>query len=331
MGQRGDGTVPGPAGHQDTQPPATRRPLEGDSVLVTRSPERSEALAEQLRRAGAEPLLLPLKDFERAADQAALDEAFDDLGAGKYSWLVVSSVTTVMALANKAAERKVTLSHWIPAATRVAAVGPSTRSALEAAGIAVHFVPQHDHSAAGLAGEWPGGPAAVLLPQADIAAPALARSLTAQGANVKTVVAYHTVDYPAEPGRRLAAHRPSPAQPPSPAQRVSRTAVSNAEAELLTPAEAKARVDDGRLAAVVAASPSAARRISALLSPLGTCRFVAIGKATAAEAEALGLTVAATATESTPEGLVRAVVRALHPETGGSGSTGIHSSASGTQ
>lgn len=325
MGQRGEGPAPGPAGHQDTRPPATRRPLEGASVLVTRSPDRSEALAEQLRLAGAEPLLLPLKDFERAADQASLDTAFDDLGAGKYAWLVVSSVTTVLALADKAAERNVTLSRWIPAATRVAAVGPSTRNALEAAGIPVHFVPQHDHSGAGLAGEWPGGPAAVLLPQADIAAPALARGLTDQGAEVKTVVAYHTVDYPAEPGRRLAA------QPPFSAQPASRTAVPTAGAELLTPAEAKARIEDGRLAAVVAASPSAARRISALLSPLGTCRFVAIGKTTATEAEALGLTVAATAAESTPQGLVAAVIRALHPETGGSGSPGIHSSASGTQ
>jgi uroporphyrinogen-III synthase len=81
----------------------------------------------------------------------------------------------------------------------------------------------------------------------------------------------------------------------------------------LTPAEAKAAITDGRIAAVVAASPSAARRISAALSPLGVCRFVAIGKATAAAAETLGLTVAATAREATPEELVAAVVQAVRP------------------
>ncbi|MFF2315594.1 uroporphyrinogen-III synthase [Arthrobacter sp. NPDC058097] len=277
--------------------PAGGRPLEGCRVLVTRSPDRSGPLAEALRLAGAVPLLLPLTAAERAPDQAALDDAFDALGAGRFEWLVVSSATTVLALQEKAGERAVELGDWLPARTRVAAVGPASRKALEAAGIAVHFEPQHDHSAAGIVNGWPGGPADVLLPQADIAAPALARGLEAKGARVRTVVAYATVDFPAEPARRLG--RP--------------ISEGSAPLPLLTSAEAKAEVDDGALAAVVAASPSAVRRISATLAPLGACRFVAIGPATAAEAEARGLEVAATAREATPAGLVAAVVRALAP------------------
>ena len=66
-----------------------------------------------------------------------------------------------------------------------------------------------------------------------------------------------------------------------------------------------------QLDAVVAASPSAARRIHADLAPLGGCRFVAIGRSTAAEAESLGLTVAAGAEAPTASGLVAAVVRSL--------------------
>ncbi|MFP3459337.1 uroporphyrinogen-III synthase [Arthrobacter globiformis] len=277
--------------------PAGGRPLEGCRVLVTRSPDRSGPLAEALRLAGAVPLLLPLTAAERAPDQAALDEAFDALGAGRFEWLVVSSATTVLALQEKAGERAVELGDWLPAGTRVAAVGPASRKALEAAGIAVHFAPRHDHSAAGIVNGWPGGPADVLLPQADIAAPALARGLEAKGARVCTVVAYATVDFPAEPARRLG----------------QANSEGSAPLPLLTPAEAKAEVDDGALAAVVAASPSAVRRISATLAPLGSCRLVAIGPATAAEAAAIGLTVAATAREATPEGLVAAVVRALAP------------------
>ncbi|MFE5839376.1 uroporphyrinogen-III synthase [Arthrobacter sp. NPDC056493] len=285
------------------------RPLEGCRVLVTRSPERSGPLAEALRLAGAVPLLLPLTDAERAPDQAALDDAFEALGAGRFEWLVVSSATTVLALREKAAERAVKLREWLPAATRVAAVGPASRKALEAAGIAVHFEPQHEHSAAGIVNGWPGGPAEVLLPQADIAAPALARGLEAKGARVRTVVAYATVDFPAEPARRLGQTVNGPGQPGGDGT----GGEGSAALPLLTPAEAKVEVDDGALAAVVAASPTAVRRIGATLAPLGPCRLVAIGPATAAEAEALGLVVAATAREATPEGLVAAVILALAP------------------
>ena len=281
--------------------PAGGRPLEGCRVLVTRSPERSGPLAEALRLAGAVPLLLPLTAAERAPDQDAFGDAFEALGAGRFEWLVVSSATTVLALQEQAAEHGVQLRNWLPAGTRVAAVGPASRKALEAAGIAVHFEPQREHSAAGIVDGWPGGSAAVLLPQADIAAPALARGLEAKGARVHTVVAYATVDFPAEPGRHLGAKIPSGAGDGGTA----------AALPLLTPAEAKAEVDDGVLAAVVAASPSAVRRIAAALAPLGSCRLVAIGPATAAEAETHGLPVAATAREATPEGLVAAVVRAI--------------------
>ena len=319
MGQtNGQGPEGKPAGAPDA-----RRPLEGARILITRSPDRAEALAAELRLAGAEPLLLPLTDVERARDQGALDDAFDALGAGHFGWLVVSSATTVLALADKAAERAVTLSAWIPQSTRVAAVGPATRSALQTAGITVHFVPGQEHSAAGLAAEWPGGPGDVLLPQADIAAPALAQGLEAKGARVRTVVAYHTVDYPAARDRRLASAVNAGA------------GTADGGLPVLTPDAAKGAVASGDVAAVVAASPSAARRISAELAPLGACRVVAIGKSTAAEAEALGLAVAATARESTPEGLVAAIIRALHPETddapAGRRSQDIHSSAPGTQ
>ncbi|MBT2554375.1 uroporphyrinogen-III synthase [Arthrobacter sp. ISL-5] len=317
----------GPEGNPAGRPDA-RRPLEGARILITRSPDRAEALAAELRLAGAEPLVLPLTDAERARDQGALDDAFDALGAGHFAWLVVSSATTVLALTEKAAERSVALSEWIPLSTRVAAVGPATRSALQSAGVTVHFVPEQEHSAAGLTAEWPGGPGEVLLPQADIAAPALAHGLEAKGARVRTVVAYHTVDYPAAPDRRLA-----PA--------INASAIyagvgsANGVLPVLTPDAARGAVSSGELAAVVAASPSAARRISAELAPLGACRVVAIGKATAAEAEARGLTVAATARESTPEGLVAAIIRALHPQAGdapaGSRIPDIHSSAPGTQ
>ncbi|WP_346959571.1 uroporphyrinogen-III synthase [uncultured Arthrobacter sp.] len=283
---------------------ASRRPdgdagprvLEGARVLVARSPDRAGALVSALRDTGAEPLLLPLIDFEHASDQHSLDVAFDALGAGAYTWLVVSSVTTVQVLEAKAAERGAALSAWLPGSLQVAAVGPATRRVLEALDIPVDLAPAGQQSGAGLLDIWPRGHGSVLLPQADIADPRLRRGLQARGASVQAVTAYRTVDYPADPRRSLG----------TPAPRTG-------DAAVLSLSDAQAAIDAGTLHAVVAASPSAARRLHAGLSPLGDCLLVAIGRSTAAEARALGLPVAAVAEEPTASGLVAAVIRALDP------------------
>uniref|UniRef100_UPI000462D0F9 uroporphyrinogen-III synthase n=1 Tax=Arthrobacter sp. TB 26 TaxID=494420 RepID=UPI000462D0F9 len=252
-------------GRQD----GTRAP-DGARILVARSPDRAADLVSALRAVGAEPLLLPLIDFEFASDQHSLDVAFDALGAGAYNWLVISSVTTVQALEAKAAERGTTLGRWLPGSLLVATVGPATRRFLESRDVAVDLAPTGQQSGAGLVDIWPEHQGSVLLPQADIADPRLRRGLEARGAFVQAVTAYRTVDYPADPGRSLAACQPA-AQP-------VRGASPDNGAAVLTPDQAKAEIGAGRLDAVVAASPSAARRIREDLAPLGVCRFVAIGR-----------------------------------------------------
>ena len=295
MGQdsaRNEGSS-GPAGH-------AQGALDGTRILIARSPDRAGELVAALRRLGAEAVLLPLIDFEVANDQYSLDVAFDALGAGAYDWLVISSVTTVQVLEAKAAERGSTLAAWLPGHVQVATIGPATRHILESRGISVDLAPTALQSGTGLLGVWPEGRSSVLLPQADIADSRLRRGLEARGASVQAVTAYRTVDYPADPGLSLPACLPplekaDPGPPP----------------EVLTSAEAKREIGAGRLDAVVAASPSAARRIQAELAPLGVCRFVAIGRSTAEQAADLGLTVAAVAEMPTASGLVAAVVRSL--------------------
>ncbi|WP_211877775.1 uroporphyrinogen-III synthase [Pseudarthrobacter albicanus] len=289
--------------------------LDGARVLVARSPDRAGELVTALRAVGAEPLLLPLIDFEVARDQHSLDVAFDALGAGAYTWLVISSVTTVQALEAKAAERGVELSAWLPGSLQIATIGPATRRFLEARGIAVDLAPAGPQSGAGLLDIWPEGQCSVLLPQADIADPRLRRGLEARGASVQAITAYHTVDYPADPGRSLSAFLQ--ASQGQAAGSGADHAAGNAAA-VLTAAEAKTEIGAGSLQAVVAASPSAARRIHTELAPLGGCRFVAIGRSTAVQAASLGLAVAAVAEEPTASGLVTAVIRALAPGPSGS-------------
>lgn len=286
---------------------AVTRVPEGARVLVARSPDRAGDLVAALREVGADPLLLPLIDFELARDQHSLDVAFDALGAGAYAWLVVSSVTTVQALEAKAAERGTTLSRWLPGRLLVATIGPATRRFLESRGIAVDLAPTGQQSGAGLVDIWPAHQGSVLLPQADIADPRLRRGLESRGAFVQAVTAYRTVDYPADPGRSLAEYQP--AAPPG--HNPAAGADGDYVAAVLTPEQAKTEIGAGRLAAIVAASPSAARRIHEDLAPLGGCRFVAIGRSTAAAAESLGLIVAAVADAPTASGLVGAVIRSL--------------------
>ncbi len=265
--------------------------------------------------------MLPLTDFERAEDQASLDAALDQLSAGYFDWMVISSITTARVLLEKAAERGTLPANLVPSRTRVATIGPSSRRILEAIGLSVSLAPTDLQSAEGLVALWEPAPERVLLPQADIAGHGLRDGLAAKGADITSVTAYHTVDYPARTGLRLEAELPAAVEhsgsagsgdsgsgsPASDSDASDRAGSRTGQPQEMTPAEARAAIDAGMLDAVVAASPSAARRIAETLLPLGRCRFIAIGRPTAAEATHLGITVGATAKEPTPDGIAAAL------------------------
>ena len=279
----------------------------GARVLVARSPDRAAELVTALRDAGAEPLLLPLIDFELASDQHSLDVAFDALGAGAYAWLVVSSVTTVQALEAKAAERGTTLSGWLPGSLLVATIGPATRRFLECRGVAVDLAPTGQQSGAGLIDIWPEHQGSVLLPQADIADPRLRRGLEARGASVQAVTAYRTVDYPADPGRSLAACHP--AAPPGIRQR------QRAQRDNGPPCSRRTRRKPKSAPAgctpsspLPRAPPGASTRTSPRWAAAASWRS---DVRPPPRRESLGLSVASTAEEPTASGLVAAVIRAL--------------------
>jgi len=270
--------------------------LAGRRILITRSADRARPLAALLSSLGAEPLVLPVIDFEQAADQAPLDAALDRLLAGGFDWLVISSITTVRVLLEKAAQRGKSVAELVPSGTKVATIGPSSKAVLESVGLTVALAPVDLQSAEGLVAVWEPNHHRILLPQADIAAAGLREGLAAKGEDVTTVVAYQTVDYPARAEARLTTELPSG------------VVISAADAPVtLSHEETRAALDAGSMDAMVAASPSAARRIAATLLPLGACRLIAIGRPTAAEASRLGLAVAATAKEPTPDGIVAAL------------------------
>lgn len=272
--------------------------LSGVRVLVTRTPERAAPLAEALTAEGAAVGIFPVIDYQQVPDSKDLDAALSSLLKGGFEWLVLTSVTAVMAVSQSIAKRGMSLVEALPATVRVAAVGAGTTARLSAEGIHVDLQPAEDQSANGLLGVWSAEPGRVLLPQADIAPATLAEGLAGLGSLVTAVVAYCTVDYPADPALALGDLRPPSAH-------------VNAAVQVLLPQHAAETLMAGQFDVVIAASPSAIRRITALAGPLPATRLVAIGATTAQAARERGMNVAAVAVRPTVEGLVAATLAAV--------------------
>lgn len=297
-------------------------PLDGVSTVLLRGADQGGPIVGELTLRGATVKLLPLIDFEVPQDTGPLDAALHRLGAGGFSWLVVTSGTTVRALKQRSTDLGVDLPDRIPLQTRVAAVGEATASALTAEGYRVDLVPRRtgrESAASGLAAALgmlsPKG--RILLPQADLAADTLERSLSEQGWDVLQVIAYRTVAYPASPARRLTTQvSPAPERgAPLP------TSTATSAGTELDPAGFWAAVADGDVDAVIFTSPSTVRRLSEWAPGPGGGNFpaslaaVMIGASTAAEAVRWGIPVASVAVEPTPAGIADAVAAAVrnHP------------------
>lgn len=293
---------------QNSVPTSEPAPLDGLRVAVTRSTDRAGGLLAALNAAGAEPVMVPLIDFE-VGDHDALETSLKNLAAGDYAWLVVSSITTVRALKQWCGTAGTSLADLIPASTKVATIGPTSVAVLAAEGIAAELAPVELQSAAGLAELWPafaendGGNPRVLLPQSNLAEATLIDGIRDKGWDAEAVTAYRTVDHPARPELRLTAMLASRAP--------AHGGGGQQDYPLLSPAEAAGEIRAAAINAVVLASGSAARRVVETMAPLPQgCLVVAIGEPTRTEAQRLGLTVAATAGQPTPEGIVTALARA---------------------
>ena len=168
------------------------RPLFGQTVVVTRPEGQASVLAEQLRAAGAETVVLPVIEIEEPADGgAALTAALDDLGA--YDWLVVTSANGARRVLAGLPDARAL------GGVSVAAIGPGTAAALADGNIRADLVPDR-YVAEGLLEAFPAPPdggGLVLLARAAVARGTLPEGLRAAGWSVDVVEAYRTV--PATP------------------------------------------------------------------------------------------------------------------------------------
>lgn len=163
------------------QPPAR--------VLVPRGGAAGRRLADAVRAAGHQPVVVPLISFAPPEDPAPLTEALTALCAGEFDWLLLTSERTVEALAEHPA-----LADVVCAEPYVAAVGPTTARRAEELGLVPDVVPDSDRTARGLVAALARlGPAHALVPHSDLAGPELAEGLRAAGWDVAEVVAYRTL------------------------------------------------------------------------------------------------------------------------------------------
>lgn len=278
--------------------------LAGRTALLLRDPARAAETVARLAGRGASAAVCRLIDFELPADTGALDAGVRRLLAGEFDWLVLTSVNTARALELRA--RALGLELRIPRNTRVAVVGEATARAVKALGASVDFMPEHDHSARGMLAEWEelssppqaGKVHTAFMPQADIASPTLRDGFEASGWDAHIVIAYRTVQAPADPELALQPPLPGPDLPHG--------------SHMLARDQLPAAVD--RLDAVFFTSPSTVDQFLSLVpAPGANLALVAIGDSTAARLRAHGLEPTATAGFPTPEGLIDAWEQSLQP------------------
>jgi uroporphyrinogen-III synthase len=162
------------------------------TLLVTRPAGQAEELVSLLAAHSIQAISVPTVAIAPTAPNGALDAAIRRLDGA--AWLVITSVNGAAAVLDRLAA----LGSSVPRGVQVAAVGPASAAALEAGGIRVDHVPSRYRTVA--IAERLGDVAGrrVVLARADAATRALRDALVERGALVEEVVAYHTIEGPAE-------------------------------------------------------------------------------------------------------------------------------------
>ena len=159
------------------------RSLRGRTIVVTRPADQSAPLVRELERRGATVLVAPAIELAPTRS-AALTRALRDLSGGRYTWITLTSRTTVEVLQARIAPREVR--------ARVSAIGEGTADAFRRwAGRAPDLMPTTFTTQA-LARAFPRGQGRVLCARADIAPEGLEDALATKGWSPERVDAYRT-------------------------------------------------------------------------------------------------------------------------------------------
>lgn len=169
----------------------SRRPLAGKLIMVTRARSQAGTLADKLEALGAKVVEFPTIEIQPPEDYRGLDAAIKNVR--NYHWVIFTSVNGVEQFLSRARHLNQSLSD--SQTSRFAAIGPETAKRLESAGIRPCIVPQKYQAEGLLEALAPETmrQKKVLIPRAAKARDILPDTLRARGAEVDVVEAYRTV------------------------------------------------------------------------------------------------------------------------------------------
>ena len=182
-------------------------PLFGKKIVVTRDRRQATDLSEPIEALGAEALPLPVIEICEAADPGPLDRAIKNLAT--YDWLIFTSVNGVRYFLDRLDRSPVDLRSL---KAKICAIGPATRSAVEALHLKVDKMPD-EYVAESLVKAFESEDLSrrtILLPRAAVARDVVPVELRRRGATVDVVEAYRTgvPKNAAERAREIMARRP---------------------------------------------------------------------------------------------------------------------------
>lgn len=257
--------------------------LQNVRVLVGRARHQASALSAELRAYGANVMEIPFIEIRKPRSYRTLDMAL--LNLRNYDWIILTSVNGVNAFWTRLRElglNKKSLRH-----TKIAAIGPSTKKALEDHGVHVNVMPSEyvaEAVAKALRNKVNGK--RVLLTRAKVARDVIPDELRKAGAVVDVVEAYETAVPPGS-SKRLRALLADPRRRPRVITFTSSSTVKNFFALLGANPEAKSKRN---------------QRCEGI-------RFASIGPVTSATLRQMGCEVHIEAKKYTIPGLVHAIVK----------------------
>jgi len=163
---------------------AVPQTLQGRVILVTRPLDQSGTLVKSLDDRGARPIVAPSVELVPVRS-AALTRALDDLAAGSYAWIALTSRATVDMLAARLGSSK-------DVRAQVAVIGEGTAAGFRRWARRDPDLRPDVFTTAALARAFPRGHGRVLCPRADIAPEGLEAALSAKGWTPERVDAYRT-------------------------------------------------------------------------------------------------------------------------------------------